>query len=403
MLFLIPSFTMDVTFHLNQIILKPKQELRLKSGHPWVFSNEIHEARGSPAIGEYVEVVSMSGRSYGFGFYNPHSLIACRILGKTRETIDAAFFQKRISQALELRKTIYPGENSFRVVHGEADFLPGLVIDKYNDFFSVQTLSHGMDSRIDLICDALVSLFMPAAIIERNESPLRTLEGLPLQKRVLRGSPDQTTISENGIQYSIDPLNGQKTGFYLDQRENRFSVRRFACGARVLDCFCNSGGFSLNAAFANARNVTGIDSSPEAVAQATSNAQTNGLRQAQFLKGDVFEVLKGYATAEERFDVIILDPPSFTRNRKTVQTAKKGYRDLNALAMRCLRTGGVLLTASCSHHIRSDVFRELIREAGVKAGRDLQEIDWRGAAPDHPTLPSVPETGYLKFGTYLVH
>jgi 23S rRNA (cytosine1962-C5)-methyltransferase len=394
---------MDESSETRQVVLKPKEEIRLRTGHPWVFSNQILEARNNPSAGDLVEVLTKGGKSVGFGLFNPHSLIACRLLSRTHESIGKEFFVRRISKALQLREKVYPGETAYRLVHGEADFLPGLVIDRYNEYLSVQTFSFGMDTRLPLICDAIEEILSPRGIIERNESPLRALEQLPARTQVLRGSCGTTVITEHGIRYFLDPLKGQKTGFYLDQRENRLSIRRFSNAAEVLDCFCNEGGFSLNAASAGAVSVTGIDSSSDAIERATANARLNDLPEVQFRKEDVFEALKDFRSAGRQFDVLVLDPPSFTRSKKNVQTAKRGYRDLNELAMRCLRSGGVLLTASCSHHIRAEVFRELIGESAIRAGRNLQELDWRGAAPDHPVLPSVPETGYLKFGTYLVH
>jgi 23S rRNA (cytosine1962-C5)-methyltransferase len=287
-------------------------------------------------------------------------------------------------------------------VHGESDFLPGLVIDKYNNYLCVQTFSYGMDVRLSMICDVLEDLLHPDGIAERNESPLRLLEHLPQKKGVLRGSVQKTVHHENGIQFLVDTLEGQKTGFFLDQRENRTVIRRFSKNARVLDCFCNDGGFALHAARGGALEVTGIDVSEEAVQRAAQNAVLNEVQNVRFEKGDVFERLASVATEKPGYDVVVLDPPSFTKSRKTVPAARKGYKELHVNAIRSIREGGTLMTASCSHHIEQDLFLTIIREAAQKTGRKLQMLIWQGAAPDHPTLPSVPETHYLKFGVFRI-
>jgi 23S rRNA (cytosine1962-C5)-methyltransferase len=385
------------------IRLRPKEDLRIRTGHPWVFSNEIAAITGSPGPGDVVPVLSSNGALLGVGFYNPHSLVAARLLSVYEEPVDAEFFRKRLQRALELRKTLYPESTVYRLVHGESDFLPGLIIDRFNDLLVVQTLSSGMDMRLPQIADVLEELLHPAAIVERNESPLRELEHLPMRKGVIRGTAGPTVIDEHGLKYGVDPMEGQKTGFFLDQRENRFLVRRYCRGARVLDCFCNDGGFALNAAAAAAVSVLGIDSSAEAVARATANASRNGLQQVQFVGRDVFEALPDLADKGERFGAIILDPPSFTRSKKNVQTARRGYRELHAGALKVLEKGGYLATASCSHHILPEVFLEEVVQTGKKVGKTLQLLEWRGAAPDHPTLPQVPETRYLKFGVFRVH
>jgi len=392
------------SLHLTkQIILKKNEDRRIVSGHPWVFSNEIRETKGNPAIGDVVELLAASGLTLGIGFYNPHSLISFRLLSLSIEEIDSSFFQKRIADALALRTMLYPGQQTFRVVHGEGDFLPGLIIDKFNEYLVAQTFSYGMDVRLDIICDVLNSLLHPTGIVERNESPLRLLENLPQKKGILRGSVQPTTIVENDLRYSVNLLEGQKTGFFLDQSSNRLAIRRFSQGAKVLDCYCNDGGFSLNAARGGATSVVGIDSSEQAVHNAAANAALNGISTARFVQADVFEELQFLQERDESFDVIVLDPPSFTKSRKNVQTAKKGYKELHVRAFHVLKKAGILLTASCSHHIEPDVFLDLIHEASQKAGRQLQLLDWRGAAPDHPTLPAVPETRYLKFGIFRVN
>jgi 23S rRNA (cytosine1962-C5)-methyltransferase len=384
----------------KHLVLRKNEDRRILSGHPWVFSNEVRSIAGNPAIGDVMELVSAGGKSLGLGFYNPNSLIVLRLLSRQIEEINTAFFRRRIEEAFRLRQSFYPGSTTYRLVHGEGDFLPGLVVDRFNDMLVVQTLSYGMDARLPDICDALESILHPACIVERNESPLRVLDSLPEKKGVLRGTPAAVVIEEHGLRYTVHPLEGQKTGFFLDQRENRVSLRRLSRGMRVLDCFCNDGGFALNAAIGEASLVVGIDSSEEAVRRARANAALNGLGNVSFEKDDVFDRLKALREREARFDIIVLDPPSFTKSRKNVATAKRGYRDLHEAAFRILRKGGLLVSASCSHHIEPGVFLEIIDEAAGRVGRTLQLLDWRGAAPDHPSLPAVPETRYLKVGTF---
>ncbi|HTY12281.1 MAG TPA: class I SAM-dependent rRNA methyltransferase [Bacteroidota bacterium] len=378
----------------KNIVLKKNEERRIQAGHQWVFSNEIQTINGAPRSGDIVEIVRHDMKRLGIGFYNSHSLIAARFLSADDEEIDFKFFERRILSALALRKKLYPKNATFRLVHGESDFLSGLIIDKYNEYLSVQTFSSGMDSRLTLICDVLVSIFSPRGIVERNESPLRALEELPARKGILRGTVEPTIIELHDLKFRVDLLEGQKTGFFLDQRENRAALRPFSKDAEVLDCFCNEGGFGIYAAHFGARSATGIDSSEYAVEKSKVNATLNNIHSATFLCADVFEALAGQ---KKEYDLVVLDPPSFTKNRKTVATAVKGYKELNAGAMKILRSGGTLATASCSHHIEETTFLNIINDSAVKAGRKVRLLDFGGAAPDHPTLPAMPETKYLKF------
>jgi 23S rRNA (cytosine1962-C5)-methyltransferase len=387
--------------HLElRVQLKKKEELRIVAGHPWVFSNEIETITGSPQAGDIVEVLTAGGKIVGVGLFHPHSLIAVRLLSTRVEEIDRSFFQRRIEQALALRTILYPDSGVFRLINGESDFLPGLVVDKFDSVLIVQTFSCGMDCRLPMICEALDLVFHPACIVERNESPLRGLESLPERKGVLAGSPSELVLDDSGLRFFFHPLEGQKTGYFLDQRENRLLARRYSAGARVLDCFCNDGGFALNAARGGARSVLAIDASAEEIRRAERNADLNGDHVITFEVDDVFGRLKSLLTKDERFDLVVLDPPSFTRNRKTVPAAKRGYRELHEGSFRLLRKGGILLTASCSHHIEPDTFMGVIQDAANRADRKLQLLDWRGASPDHPVLPGVPETRYLKFGVF---
>jgi len=389
--------------HLDRRIhLRRKEEIRVASGHPWIFSNEIETISGNPAAGDVVEILTAGGRSVGVAFYNPHSLIAARLISATPVEIDRTFFRRKIEQALSLRTITYPTSGVFRLVHGESDFLPGLVVDKFDDTLVVQTFSYGMDCRLPTICEALDDVLHPSCIVERNESPLRALESLPERRRTIAGTPRAQVIEDLGIRYGFHPLEGQKTGFFLDQRENRLLARRYCVQARVLDCFCNDGGFALNAARGGATSVLAVDSSGDEIQRAEGNAQLNGIQSITFVAADVFGYLQELHAREERFNVIILDPPSFTRSKKTVPTAKRGYRELHESSFHLLNQGGLLLTASCSHHIEPSTFMDVIQDAAKRTGRRLQLLDWRGAAPDHPVLPSVPETRYLKFGVFRV-
>jgi 23S rRNA (cytosine1962-C5)-methyltransferase len=399
------------------VTLKKSEEKRLLDGHQWIFSNEIKDIKGNPEAGDIVEIHRVDGKYLGLGFFHLHSLIAVRFLTENRdEAIDAAFFEKRIHSAYELRKRLYPDSETFRLVYGESDFLPGLIIDKYNDYLVLQTFSLGMEKMSitesavstgthrsgGLICNVLQSLFQPKGIVERNDSPLRILEGMSQQSGILCGEISPTVISDGVLQFHIDVLRGQKTGFYLDQRENRIALRRYVKNCRVLDCFCNEGGFALHAAHAGAAEVVGIDISETAIEKAQANAVLNGIPNCRFEVADVFEKLRALIEARESYNVVILDPPSFTKSKKTVLTARKGYIEINTNAMRLLSSDGVLATASCSHHIDETTFLEIIRESAQRAGKELQLLEWRGATPDHPVLPAMPETKYLKFGIFHV-
>jgi len=386
----------------KQLLLKKREEQRLLSGHQWIFSNELKSVRGDPEAGDIVELLRHDEKFLGVGFYNPHSLIAFRLLSRERIEISFEFFEQRITQALALRRSIYPRSETFRLVHGEGDFLPGLIIDKYNEYCSVQTLSRGMDRRLTLISDVLDSILHPKAIVERNESPLRSLEGLESRKGVLRGNPDHTIVSENGVKYNIDLLSGQKTGIFLDQRENRKAIRRYVGEGTVLDCFCNEGGFSLNAAAAGAGSVEASDSSEVAIGKAKVNASINQFNVISFSVHDAFELLKSGVQSSKRYDMVILDPPSFTRSRKSVNSALRGYKEINSKALAMINPGGFLVTSSCSHHVTEESFFATVEASARSSGRTIQQLESAGASPDHPTLPSMPETKYLKFGIFSV-
>jgi 23S rRNA (cytosine1962-C5)-methyltransferase len=395
--------TLYFGFVKKQIILKKGEEHRILAGHLWVFSNEVASLEGDPEAGDIVELIRHDRKPLGLGFYHPHSLIAFRLLTTEPEDISFEFFEKRIQRALALRKRLYPHSETYRLVFGESDFLPGLVVDKYNEFLSIQVLSAGMERRTTLICDVLESLFHPKAIVARNDAPVRTLEQLPLEKKVLRGSPGFTIIDDGCVKFEIDILQGQKTGFFLDQRENRRSLHRYVRDAKVLDCFCYEGGFSLHAAYAKAQCAVGVDSSESAIAKAKVNVRLNDANSVQLETGDVFEHLKKLAEGKKNFQAVILDPPSFTRSKKNIPSALRAYQGLNAAAMRLIDSGGFLATASCSHHITEEGFLSAIAQAARKVKRHLQLLECAGAAPDHPVNPAMAETKYLKFAIFSVH
>lgn len=389
---------------MKKVILKKKGKTRAELGHQWIFSNEIKEAVGNPEAGDVVEIYKGRGEFLGLGFFNPHSLISIRLLCSEKREIDSSFFKERIELARALRNSIYPNLASYRVVFGESDFMPGLILDKFEDFLCLQTLSAGADRLIGTVADAADEIFRPRGIIERNESAARQLEGLPPRSGILRGcAPTALYIEEWGLHYGVELLEGQKTGFYFDQRENRGSIRKYAAGGRVLDCFSYEGAFALNAAAAGAIDVIGVEISPRAAASAGANARLNDLQgRCRFIEADAFSELKRFADAHEKFDLVILDPPSFAKTKRSIPSAKKGYLKLNRLAMDVIREGGFLATASCSGHLRDEIFVEVILRAAREAGRALRLVEWGIQAPDHPILPAMPETKYLKFAVFSV-
>jgi 23S rRNA (cytosine1962-C5)-methyltransferase len=390
---------------MKQIFLKKNQERRLLAGHQWVFSNELLEVDKTIATGEVVALHTFAKKFLGIGFFNRNSLIAYRHLSWCEEPIERAFFVRRLRQAWQLRQELYPESqtNAFRLVHGESDRLPGLVVDKFADVFSIQTFSAGMEARLDEICAALCELFSPRAIVLRNESELRKLEGLPQYSRLAFGALEGTVeMHDAGICYEVDVLHGHKTGFFLDQRENRKRIRPFVRGKRVLDVFTSDGGFALNALYAGAAEVVAIDASKEALKRAQRNAERNGFKGLQVLEGDAFLVLEELVKKGEVFDLVILDPPSLTKSKKSLPVAKKAYQKLNSLGMRLVRSGGYMATASCSHHLAEAEFLQVLAQAASQVRRSVKVLERATQAPDHPVLPAMPETQYLKFALLYV-
>lgn len=384
---------------MKQLQLRQGHDRRIRKGHPWIFSNEIGKTEGSPQPGDAVEVYSQQGDFHGTAYFNPHSLIAARLLSYERISIDDSdFFKTRIAAAAAYRQQIYPDSQALRIVHGEGDGLPGLVVDRYGDILSVQFLTLGIDRRKDLICEALAELFQPSAIVARNDVGIRELEGLPLQMEILAGQPpDTTTITEHGLRYRINILHGQKTGHFLDQKENHLALENRVEQRRVLDLFCYTGGWATHAARFGAREVLGIDISAEAVALASENARLNYQENiCRFEKADAFEVLRSLKSADERFGLVILDPPAFVKNKKKLPEATRGYLTINRRAMELVEPGGYLISCSCSYHMQRDLFLDMLRQAASLAGRTVRLLEMRGQAFDHPVLLSCPETDYLK-------
>jgi 23S rRNA (cytosine1962-C5)-methyltransferase len=380
---------------MKTVKLKQKEERRILRGHPWVFSNELQNAPAELQPGELVDVLDHAGRFLGRGYINPHTLIAVRILTRKQEEIDAEFFRRKILAARSLREMLGFGD-SFRAVFGEGDGLPGLIVDKYADTLVLQSSTAGIDGVLGIIISALEDVYSPQTIVLRNDTASRGIEGLTQETQVVRGAvAGPVLIEESGIQYSVDVLEGQKTGFFFDQRENRQALKDYVRGKRTLDCFCYVGAWSLNAARFGASAVLGLDSSQKAVDLATANAALNGL-SAQFIAADVFEELRKLEKQRERFNCIILDPPAFVKSRAKIREGLKGYKEINLRAMKLLEPGGVLVTCSCSHHVDQDLFKEMLIDAAYSAGRQARLLEMRSQSRDHPMLLAARETQYLK-------
>ena len=395
-----------------------KGERAVRGGHPWVYGEEVTRVDGSYANGDLVDVVTDKGKYLGTGFVNDNSKIRVRILStNTNDRFDEAFWERRLQYALDYRKTVMPGDDfkCCRLIFGEADQFPGWTVDRYNDLLVIQTLSLGMEQRKHMLIPLLVKLLRKegetiTGVYERNDVKIRLLEGLEegkgwfaLEGEVPPASP-VTTICENGIVYEVDVENGQKTGFFLDQKYNRQSVARIAKGKHVLDCFTHTGSFALNAAKGGANHVTAVDVSGEAFRMTVLNAEKNGVAdRMEVVQADVFALLDKLEAEHGRdYDFIILDPPAFTKSRKTVRNATAGYKDINMKAMKLLPRGGYLATCSCSHFMKEELFVEMLHDAAVEAHVQLRQIEARQQAPDHPVLWNVPETNYLKFYIFQV-
>lgn len=378
------------------VYLKKNEEKRLLAGHSWVYANEVQKIEGKDKNGALATVCAFDGRYIGKGYINHASKILVRIFIRNDQTDEGEFYFNRINEAwLQRKKLGY--ENCCRVVFGEADNLPALIVDKYADVLVMQCLSLGIHQRKKTIVDALVRLFQPRGIFERSDVAVRAKEGLPLEKGVLYGEvPDEVIIEENGLKMSVDVKNGQKTGYFLDQKENRFSLRRYAVNGRVLDCFCNSGGFSLNAAL-TAKEVTAVDVSEFALSNVRKNAELNGLTNVKTEQADVFELLRKKRAEGEKYDLVVLDPPAFCKSASEVKDACRGYKDINVQGIKLVEKGGYLATCSCSHYMTLPLFEKMLCDAAKESGRRVRVIEMRTQAPDHPALLNEEETQYLKF------
>jgi len=384
---------------LAVVKLTHARQHRVLLGHPWVYRSEVQDVHGHYRPGDVVEVVDHRGRFVGRGYINPASQIMVRLLTRhQQEPIDREFFRRRIRAALDYRRRVVRDTDACRLIYAEADFLPALIVDKFGDYLCVQTLALGIDVHKATLVELLDEMLSPAGIYERNDVSVRELEGLPLKTGFLKGSFDPLVeIKENGLTFLVDLAGGQKTGYFLDQRENRLALRGLAEGARVLDCFCHTGTFSVYAAFFGATSVLGIDISAEALETARRNAARNGLEKiCTFREGNAFDELRAMDRAGERFDLIILDPPAFTKSKETVEGAVRGYKEINLRAMKLLPPGGFLVTCSCSYHMQEELFLEVLMDAARDTGRQLRLVELRRQAKDHPVLPASPETHYLK-------
>ncbi len=384
------------------LTLKKNEERRLLSGHPWVYANEVAKIEGKSEQGGIAKVCAHDGRFIGYGYINHHSKIIVRLLTRRDEVIDREFFFNRIASANNLRISL-GFEDNYRVVFGENDLLPGLIVDKYGEYLSVQFLTLGMDVRKSLIVDILVEIFQPKGIYERSDVSVREKEGLAQFKGAIYGEFDPVVpIVENGINMVVDLENGQKTGYFLDQKENRFNLQKYVKNKTVLDCFSNVGGFALNAAKGGASQVTALDISKTAVEYINKNAELNYFKNVVAEQADVFEKLREYRKEGKSFDVIVLDPPAFTKSKDTVKEAYKGYKDINIQALKLLNRGGILVTCSCSQHLSVNMFNDMIKEAAAQSGKTLKMLEFRVQSRDHGTLVGLDEGLYLKVAVLYV-
>ena len=396
------------------VTVTKKAEASLRSGHPWVYAAEITAREGECPSGGIVDVFSQKGAWLGAGFFSAESKIGVRVLSdNANERFGPAFFERRVKYALDYRRAVMGADFCCcRLIFGEADGLPGLTVDRFSNLLCAQVLSRGTDGVKDIIYASLLEQLAAMGeridgIYERNESGIRALEGLEQYKGWYAGAPHPesalTEICENGVRYAVDLENGQKTGFFLDQKYNRLAVARLAAGQRVLDCFTHTGSFALNCARAGAEHVTAVDVSESAVALARQNAALNGLEdKMDFLAADVFDLLPKLTEERADYGLVILDPPAFTKSRRTVAGAERGYHEINYRAMRLLPRGGYLATCSCSHFMPPALFEKMLRSAARDANVSLKQIEARQQAPDHPILWNVPETEYLKFYIFQV-
>lgn len=380
-----------------KLYLKPHEELRIIQGHPWVYNNEIDRIDGDIKSGQIAYVFSYKNEFIGKGYLNTSSKIFVRILSRQEDqVIDEDFFYQ-IIQNSNLSRIDLGYENSYRVLFGEADGIPGFIVDKYGEYLSIQILSLGIDLRKEMFIKILVDLFHPKGIYERSDVSVRKKEGLELYTGIVYGDvPDLVRIKENQILLDVDIKNGQKTGSFLDQQDNHNALKPYVKNKTVLDCFSHTGGFGLHAAYHHASSVTCIDISEHAVEQIKSNAEINGFQQVIALKGDVFEALRSYQNDDTKFDVVVLDPPAFAKKKEDIQKAYQGYKEINLQAMKIINNNGYLVTCSCSHYMTPTLFLEMLMDAANDAKKIAQMVEFRIQGKDHPALLGSDESLYLK-------
>ncbi len=381
---------------MNEVRVNRKAADRVASGHPWIFSSDVVDLDGAQP-GAAVKVADFRGRALGAAHFSSTSQIALRMLSRQVEEIGRDFYLKRLRAAADHRRHVVPdGNDAYRVVHGEADLLPALVVDRYGDYLVVQTLDQGMDTVKNEIVSCLTEIFEPKGIVARNDVAVRAKEQLPLETTILSGVvPDAVTLKINGLTMQADLLHGQKTGIFLDQRENYRAAAHYAHGGKALDCFTSTGGFALHLA-AKCESVEAVDTSAPALATAQANAVANQIENIHFHETDVFNLLAGYSSARRQYSLVVLDPPAFAKSRRNLEPAIAGYKEINLRALRLLPPGGILVTCSCSHHVSEAAFLELVAQASLDANRTLRVLERRTQAQDHPILLTVPETHYLK-------
>ena len=384
---------------MKKVHLKRKIAQRIAGGHPWIFANEVEKVEGNPGAGEVVDVYFYDGKFVGKGYFNQQSQIMVRLLTTDRKVeVNEEFFLEKIKQCWTYRQQIGYVENC-RLVFGEADGLPQLIIDKFNDYFVIQTLALGIDVWKPALVKALQTVFKPKGIFERNDVPVRELEGLPQQKGFLSEPFDpKIIINENGLKFHVDLENGQKTGYFLDQQDNRRAIQHIVKGADVLGAFTYTGTFEIHAAHYGAKSVLGLDISDSAVAQANRNAELNGLQNiVRFEAANAFDVLKQWSKEEKRYDVVMLDPPAFTKSRANIQKAITGYKEINLRGMKLIKPGGFLVTSSCTNLVQPELFLEIIEMAAKDARRKLRQVTFQAQSSDHPIIWNMENTNYLKF------
>ena len=368
---------------------------RLEDGHLWVFASDVVD-RGAAQPGDFVRVVDPKGRALGTAHYSSTSQIVLRLLSRRVEPIDEEFIFKRCEAALRFRERVVRDSNAYRLIHAEGDLLPGLIVDRYADCLALQLLDQGMDRQSSDVVNALMRLLAPRGIVARNDVAVRAKENLPLETKVLAGDiPPRSEIAMNGLRFAVDLVGGQKTGVFLDQRENYVAVAQYAAGGRALDCFTGSGGFALHLA-SHCSSVEAVDSSASALESARQNAAANNLANIEFREANALQYLPGLVAAYRTFDLVVVDPPAFSKSRESVEQAARGYKEINLRALRLLNPGGILVSCSCSHHMTEAHLLEVVAQAALDCGKRLRILNRRTQAHDHPVLLTVPETHYLK-------